>query len=160
LSCLIFIGCGYKPSSQYAKKGIEGKVYVDLKVNFDNTRNSVLIKDAMNELILTEFDATLTNDKLLADTYVLISLISASHSSISTGEDGYTDTYRTTVVINVKYTKKGSEQKILNVSDYYDFTVDANSTVTDQKKKAAVKNASTKALSNLFSRIAVQNIKE
>jgi len=157
---LLFSGCGYKPSSYYAKKAIEGKVYVDLVMNMDNTQNTVFIKDAMNELILNEFTATLTNDKEEADTYVVVSLSSASHSSISTGDDGYTDSYRTTVVINVKYTKKGLKTKSLNVSDYYDFSVDSDSVVTDQKKKTAVKNAASKALSNLFSKIAVQNMKE
>lgn len=160
LSFLIFSGCGYKPSSYYAKKAIEGKVYVDLKMNIDNTQNSVFVKDAMNELILNEFNASLTDNKEEADTYVVISLSSVSHSSISTGDDGYTDSYRTRVVINVKYAKKGLTEKSLRVSDYYDFTVDSDSVVTEQKKKTAVKNASEKALSNLFSKISVQNMKE
>jgi len=160
LTFLFFSGCGYKPSSYYAKKEIEGKVHVDLIMNMDNTRNTVFVKDAMNALILNEFSGKLTNNKEEADTYVVVSLSSVNHSSISTGDDGYTDSYRTTVVINVKYTKKGLKTKILNVSDYYDFSVDSDSIVTDQKKKTAVKNAAAKALDNLFSKIAVQNMKE
>jgi len=160
LALLLFSGCGYKPSSYYAKKAIDGKVYVDLVMNMDNTRNTVLVKDAMNALILNEFSAKLTNNKEEADTYVVISLSGVSHSSINTGDDGYTDSYRTTVVVNIKYTKKGLKTKSLNVSDYYDFSVDSDSVVTDQKKKTAVKNAAAKALDNLFSKIAVQNIKE
>jgi len=158
LTVFIFIGCGYKPASSYAKTAIEGDVYVDLKIDINNSQNSVLVKDAMNEMILNQFSASLTNNKEEADTYVLVSLSGVSHRSISSDDDGYTKSYRTTVSINVSYNKVNEEIKSLSVSDYYDYTVDSDSIITDQKKKVAVKIASTKALSNIFSKIAVQSM--
>ena len=159
LTVFLFIGCGYKPSSTYAKTAIEGNVYVDLKIDIDNSQNSVLVKDAMNEMVLNEFNASLTNNKKDADTFVLVELSSVSHSSISTGDDGYAKSYRTTVSIKMSYNKLNEEIKTVSVSDYYDYTVDSDSIVTDQKKKVAVKIASTKALSNIFSKIAIQSMK-
>ncbi len=154
----LLVGCGYKPSSYYAKTEIEGKVYVDLKIDIDNTQNSVYVKDAMNEMILNQFNASLTHDRKKADTYVLVALSSVSHTSISSDSDGYAKSYRTTVNIKISYTKIGGTKKSLTVSDYYDYTVDSDSVITDQKKKVAVKIASTKALSNIFSKIAVKSM--
>lgn len=156
----VFIGCGYKPSSHYAKQEIEGNVYVDLVVDIDNAQNSVYVKDAMNEMILNQFDALLTHNKEKADTYVTVALSSVSHTSISSDTDGYAQSYRTTVNIKMTYKQKSKELKKVSVSDYYDYTVDSDSIVTDQKKKIAVKIASTKALSNIFSKIAVNSMKE
>ena len=156
----LFAGCGYKPSSYYAKAEIEGEVYVELEIDIDNTQNSIYVKDAMNEMILNQFNATLTENKEHADTHVLVELGGVSHSSVSSDNDGYAQSYRTTVSIKIKYTKKGKESKTLSVSDYYDYTVDNDSVITDQKKKIAIKIASTKALSNLFSKIAVTSMKE
>ena len=157
---VLFIGCGYKPSSHYAKNAIEGRVFVDLKISIDNAKNSVYVKDAMNEMILNQFNAVLTNDKNIADTYVTVALSSVSHTSISTDNDGYAKSYRTSVSINMTYKKRDSKSISVSVSDYYDYTVDSDSVITDQKKKVAVKIASTKALSNLFSKIAVTSMKE
>lgn len=158
LTVTLFVGCGYKPSSSYAKTAIEGNVYVDLKIDIDNSQNSVLVKDAMNEMVLNEFNASLTNNKKEADTFILVDLSGVSHSSISTGDDGYTKSYRTTVSIKVSYNKINEEIKTVSVSDYYDYTVDSDSVITDQKKKVAVKIASTKALSNIFSKIAIKSM--
>jgi len=109
-------------------------------------------------MVLNEFNASLINNKKEADTFILVELESVSHTSISTGDDGYTKSYRTTVSIKMSYHKKNKKIKIVSVSDYYDYTVDSDSVITDQKKKVAVKIASTKALSNIFSKIAIKSI--
>lgn len=156
----LFVACGYKPSSHYAKNAISGDVYVDLVVDIDNTQNSVYVKDAMNEMILNQFKASLTNNKELADTIVVVSLSSVSHTAMNTNEDGYVNSYRTTVVISVTYNKRNEKKKTLSVTDYYDYSVDTDSIITDQKKQTAVKIAATKALTNLFSKIAVNSMQE
>lgn len=157
---LLLIGCGYKPSSYYAKNAITGNVYVELKVDINNAQNSVYVKDAMNEMILNQFEASLTEDKSIADTLVTVLLSSVSHSALSTDSDGYTNSYRTTVNISIIYEKRDEKIKSLSVSDYYDYTVETDSGITDQKKNTAVKIASTKALSNIFSKIAIKTMKE
>lgn len=160
LISIFFLGCGYKPASYYANKAIDGAVYVDLKVDIDNTENSVYMKDLMNELILNQFDTFLVDDKSKADTYVSVALSSIGYSSISTDNDGYVESYRATVNIAITYQKKNEEIKTINVSDYYDYTVDTDSTITEQKKRSAVKSAAIKAFNNVFSKIAVNNMKE
>ena len=160
LISVLFLGCGYKPSSYYAKDAIVGNVFVSLTVDIENTQSSVYVKDAMNEMILNQFKARLTDNKEKADTFVTVALSDVSHTAISSNDDGYTQSYRTTVNISVSYNKKDESAKTLSVSDYYDYSVDSDTSLTDQKKNIAAKIASTKALSNLFSKIAVNSMKE
>jgi len=155
-----FIGCGYKPSSYYAKNAISGKVYVDVSIDINNAQNSVLIKDAMNELVLNQFNAKLTDNKTNADTIVLVKLSSVSHKAISSDTAGYAQTYRTTVAINVAYHKKNERNVNISVSNYYDYSVDEDSVVTTQKKQEAIKIAANKALSDIFSKIAINTMKD
>jgi hypothetical protein len=157
---LLFIGCGYKPTSYYAKSSIVGAVYVDLKVDIDNSENSVFVKDAMNEMILNQFDVVLVDDKSMADTYVTVELSNVSHTSISTDEDGFVQSYRTSVTVKMTYQKIDEKKYTVEVNDYYDYTVDSDSTITDQKKKIAIKIAASKAFSNIFSKIAVNSMKD
>ena len=138
---LVLVGCSYKPSSYYAKSAIVGKVYVDLKVDIENAQNSVSVKDATNEMILNQFDAILTDKKEEADTLVVVSLSSVGHSTLTTGDDGYTKRYRTSVTIEMSYQKTGEEKKTIKVNDFYDYSIESDSIITDQKKKLAVKRS-------------------
>jgi outer membrane lipopolysaccharide assembly protein LptE/RlpB len=160
MSVALFTGCGYKPSSHYAKNAISGDVYVELNVDISNAQNSVYVKDAMNEMILNQFKANLADDKETADTLVTVALSSVSHTVMSTDDNGYAQSYRTTVNISVTYKKKNQKRKSISVSNYYDYTIDGTSVITDQKKNTAVKIASTKALSDIFSKIAITDMKE
>jgi len=159
-SLFIMSGCGYKPSVYYAKNEITGKVYVDLVMDMENSRNSVLVKDAMNEMILNRFNAQLTQNKDEADTYVVVQLGRVSHSVMASDNEGYAKTYRANVSISVQYQKKDGVKKYVSVSNYYDYNVEADALVSDQQKEEAVKNAAVKALGDLFSKIAVNSFKE
>lgn len=154
-----FSGCGYKPSSYYAKNAIKGDVYVDMEINIDNAQNSVLIKDAMNEVVLNQFKANLTSNKKDADTLVTVNLASLSNTAVISDDEGYIKTYRATVNIDVSYQAKGKSKVSLKVTNYYDYSVDFDSVVTEQKKQEAIKIAATKALSDIFSKIAVSTLK-
>jgi outer membrane lipopolysaccharide assembly protein LptE/RlpB len=160
ISIGLFLGCGYKPSSYYAKNAISGDVYVELNVDISNAQNSVYVKDAMNEMIMNQFKANLTDDKTKADTFVTVALSSVSHTAMSTDDSGYAASYRTTVSISVTYQKRDQEKRTIRVSNYYDYTVDPTSVITDQKKNVAVKIAATKALTDIFSKIAINDMKE
>lgn len=160
ISLIGFSGCGYKPSSYYAKGAIEGKVFVDVIIDIENSNNAVYIKDAINEMVLNRFKGSLVFDKKEADSYIIIDLKSISNSAIETDTTGYTRTYRTRVNAKVSYKSKDTPFKTISVSDYYDYIVDASSSVTTQKRNEAIRIASTKAISNIFSKIAVNNMQE
>ncbi len=158
LSLVGFTACGYKPSSYYAKGAIEGKVFVDVLIDIENSSNAVYIKDAINQMVLNRFKGSLVFDKKEADSYIIIDLKSISNTAIETDTTGYTRTYRARVNAKVSYKSKNTPFKTISVSDYYDYIVDASSTVTTQKRNEAIRIASEKAISNIFSKIAVNNM--
>jgi hypothetical protein len=155
---LLFLGCGYKPTSYYAKNEIDGYVFVRLSVNINNTQGSVLAKDAINKMIIHKFNSSLTDDIEKADTIVDISLGSVGHSVLQTDDKGYASLYRTVAKINLTYYNvKKNLPKSISATGRYDYAIDENSVITDDKKIQAVAIATKNALKDIFSNIAVQN---
>ncbi len=161
-SILFFNGCGYKPTAYYVKNELSGNIYVKSSIDIKNSENSVLIKDIINELVISEFNSKIVNKKEEADLIISAKLLSVEHQGMETSIDGYTTLYRATVKIKISYNKIGydNKKKVIVVSDYYDYAVDVDSIVSSQKKLDAVRLASSKALTNVFSKIAVKTFKK
>jgi hypothetical protein len=161
LFALLLTSCGYKPSLNYARDSIDGLVYVEVKFSNQNPKNTVLIKDAMNELVITKFGAKLTHHKELADTLIYLKLKSYSLGEVSFDKDGYIKLYRAKVSIATTYSKyangKKSSTKSFTTSGFYDFSIDDDSSITDEKTFEAIKESSSKALNEIISKIAVSN---
>ena len=111
LTIFIFTSCGYKPSMNYARDSIDGLVYVKVKFSNQNPKNTVLIKDAMNELVIAKFGRKLTHHKELADTIINLKLKSYSLGEISFDKDGYIKLYRAKVSIATTYSKYKNGKK-------------------------------------------------
>ncbi len=156
---LVFVSCGYKPGSTYAKNEIKGKVFVDLKVNIEDPKNSVLIKDAMNELLVHKLDSKLVSKKELADTIVIVSLNSTSFGALQYDNDGYVKLYKATSSVSVNYSNDDISRSF-SVSGTYDFSIDSGGTISDTKRFEAIKIASTKALDEVISKIAILSFKK
>jgi hypothetical protein len=155
---LFIVGCGYKPSSYYTKQEIYGKVYVQTKIDVKNTTNSVLIKDAINSMIVNQFNAKIVNNIKDANTLVDASLTSVKTTTLQT-QDGYGKLYKTTVTIKVNYKDlKTSKSKSITVTGTYNYSIDEDSVITQAKRDESIKIASQKALSNIISKIAINSI--
>jgi hypothetical protein len=154
----IFTGCGYKPMSEFATK-IRGKVYVDISVNVNDPKNSVLIKDAMHEILVSRFKSTITKESSLADTNIRLTLNSATLTAIEYDKQGYVRLYRQTVSISAKYHGEFGNGST-KVSGNYDFSVDNDSTISDTKRFEAIKIASLKALEDILSKLAIESFKK
>ena len=156
---IIFTSCGYKSTAHYSTNEITGKTYVDVMIDIKNANHTVLIKDAIIELLIGKFNAKITNNKYIADTIVKGSLVSVTEKQLQTDTSGYSKVYRETVKIKISYNKKNKPIKSFELTNYYDFTVDSDSSITETKKEEAIKIAITKALSDIFSNIAVNSFK-
>lgn len=156
LVVFVFTACGYKPSSQYAKKQLEGSVYVNLIINLEDPRNAVIIKDAMHELIIHRLDSKLVFDKTKADTIVNVKLNSVSLQELQDDEKGYANLYRAVVSILVSYEKDG-KKKSFTVRGDNEFSINSGATVTDTKRFEAIRAASSKAIEEIISKLAVQS---
>ena len=156
---LLFTACGYKPSSYYAKEQLKGKIFINLIIDLKDPRNSVLIKDAMNEILVHRLDSKLVNKRELADTIVDLRLNSVSMNLLQDDERGYSKLYNAVVSIYVNYTNNKVSESF-NVTGDYDFSIDDGTTITDTKRFEAIRRASSKALEEVISKIAVNSFKK
>ena len=159
--CLIFVfnACGYKPTASYAINALSSNVYIEVPIDIYNARNSVLIKDALTELIVNKFELRTTTKKQFASSFIKAKLLSVAHKELQSDISGYAKVYRETVKVEVKYNKKDQKEKVITVSNYFDFIVNNDSTITQSKKDEAIKIAINKALSEVFSKIAISSYK-
>ncbi len=159
LIALFFLGCGYKPSSHYVKEQISGNIFVDLYVDLKDPKNTVLIKDAMNEILVHRLNAKLVDNKKDADTIISLKLGSVSLIESSYDNEGYTKLYKAIVNIVVAYDNKKVKNSF-SVSGTHDFSLDNSDTITDTKRFEAIKIAASKALEEVISKIAVNSFRK
>ncbi|MFA7083341.1 MAG: LPS assembly lipoprotein LptE [Arcobacteraceae bacterium] len=156
---LLFAGCGYKPTSHYAKEKIKGNVFVDMFISIEDPKNSVIIKDAMSEILVSRFGAKLVHDKKLADTTLFLRLNRVSMQVLQYDAQGYEKLYRATVNIHVKYASV-EEKGSVTVTGSYDFAVDGQYEISEAKRFEAIKNAASKALEEVISKLAIETFRK
>ncbi|MCG3678090.1 LPS assembly lipoprotein LptE [Aliarcobacter butzleri] len=156
----LFVACGYKPSTYYAKKEMEGNVYVKLDVSLVDPRNSVLVKDAVTKILIQKLDSNLVDKEKDADVVMNLGISSVNLSALQYDAKGYNKLYKAEVFIRVDYYRKENGiKKSFTVDGEYDFAVDIGGTITDANRYDAITKASDQAVSEIVSRIAVQSFK-
>lgn len=157
VSVIVFIlsGCGYKPASWYAKEAIQGDVFVDVVINVVDPRNAVLVKDAMNEIIISKFGNKLTKERSKAQTIVTLKLGTASLTAIQYNPTGYVRLYRSRVPVEVTYNNK-NKKGAFTITGEHDFSIGDDTVISDSKRFEAIKNAASDALDEIVSRLAVE----
>ena len=154
------VACGYKPSSYYAKKEMEGNVFVKLNVSLEDPKNSVLVKDAINKLLIQKLDSRLVKDETLADVIMNVEINSVSIHTLQYDTLGYNKLYRAYIVLKISYFRKSDEiRKSFTVDGEHDFSVDDGTTITETKRFDAISSAADKALNEVLSKIAVSSFR-
>jgi len=151
-----FYGCGYKPMTEYTKKVFTDKVYVDVDVYLRDPENAVLVKDALNEVIISRFNAKLTSKKT-ATTQLKIKFERVTFSPIQYDSNGYAVFYRAKVTLNINYkvkNRKGTER----VVGYYDFPIEPNAVISDSKRFEAIRFGAEKAVDSFISLVAARGV--
>jgi len=147
---LLFIGCGYKPSSTYTKKSINQKVYVGIEVNPKEPTNIPFIKDSMIEAVVSRFHSRAVS-KESADTVINIELKSVNFTPLTYDSNGYVTAYRALISLVIKYGKPNESPNLFYASGEYDFNIEPNSVISDTNRQDAIKNASAKAIDSFIS---------
>ncbi len=151
-----FSGCGYKPATTFTKKVLSDRIYTDVEVYLRDPENAVLVKDALNEAIVSRFGARVSNRKD-ATTIVHVKFNDVSFTPIQYDVNGYAIYYRAKVSLKIRYeapTGKGTE----TVSGFYDFPIQPRAIISDSLRFLAIKNGSGKALDAFVSRITRRGV--
>ena len=154
LSTILISGCGYKPMTEYTKNIFTDKVYVDVDIYLRDPENAVLVKDALNEAVISRFNAKLTSKKD-ATTQLKVKFERVSFSPIQYDSNGYAIFYRAKVTLNISYIvngKKGFEK----VVGYYDFPIEPNAVISDAKRFEAIRFGAEKAIDSFVSLMSMR----
>jgi hypothetical protein len=154
LFSLLFLGCGYKPTAHFAKGVLGSKVSVAVDVYAVDPENSVIIKDAILQALVTRFRVVTTGRKYSV-THLDVKLNSIGESSIEYDSNGYVIAKRITTTLGITRHTKGVK-KSYNVTGLFDFSIEPNATVSDSDRFKAIKEASLKAIDALIVKLAVE----
>ncbi len=155
---ILFVGCGYKPSSYYQKEIIGNKIYVNVNINVKNPKDSLFLKDAVNQAVIDTFGGVLSS-KEDSTTQVLLSIKSVSLSAIDFDNNGYPILYRVTSSIATQIIDKNKKPYSFTTSGTYDFAINPNSVVSDNLKHIAIRQSLLRALGELSSKVAITGMK-
>ncbi len=158
LIAVVISGCGYKPSSYYAKQALGDRLYAEVTISRQDPRNSVLIKDAVNEAIVSRFGGKLVT-KEQADSVLRVNIQSISFSPTVYDTYGYVIAYKTTVVLAMQYENANKKIEYLTATGEYDFSIEANSVISDTNRFEAIRYAANDALDEFVSKIAIKGLR-
>jgi hypothetical protein len=152
LLALSFVGCGYKPSTQYTHPILGDKIETSVSISITNPTDSIFLKDALNEAVLSVFNAKVTNND--ADSQISLKVSSAGVSPLDYDKNGYAILYRANASITAYVKDVNGTTSSYSGSGSYDFSVESESVVTDEVKHNAIKEAFLKALQMIEFKIA------
>jgi len=151
---MLFSGCGYKPLTKYTKNVFTDRVYVDVDVYLRDPENAVLVKDALNEAVVSRFNSKLVK-KSDATTHLKVKFENVTFNPIQYDSNGYAIFYRAKVTLKISYNsnnKKGQEK----VVGFYDFPIEPNAVISDSKRFESIRFGAQKALDSFVARIAMR----
>ncbi|HIO91009.1 MAG TPA: hypothetical protein EYG69_04475 [Campylobacterales bacterium] len=155
ITVLFLSSCGYKPTHIYTKNVLGDKIYVDVEISLSDPQNSVLITDSINEAVISKFRSSLVSENR-ADFKLKVSLNSIGFTPIQYDDDGYVISYKSVVSLKINYIDRFSKTQTITSSGDYDFSIEANSIISDNKRFEAIKFAALKAIDQFISKISVR----
>ena len=165
LLIVVFItACGYKPTVHYSREVLGERIHVDVSISRKDPKNSVLIKDAVNESVITRLGGKLS-PKETADSELFVKIGSISFSPILYNKYGYVTSYKAKVSLKIEYIKKDGKSEKFSTVGEYDFPIaedengKTNSVISDGNRFEAIKLASLDALNEFVSQIALRGMK-
>jgi hypothetical protein len=158
VSLILFTGCGYKPSSKYARQVVGEKVSTSIVISAQDPENTVVIKDAVDSAIIEIFHASLV-DRKYSDSHLNFSITPPTYTPIQYDANGFIIAYRATIVLSVVRVTKNS-QKRYSSRGTYDFSVVPNAVITDQERFDAIKFSASKAINSFIAQVSAEGSRE
>ena len=158
LAVALLAGCGYRPASKITQSVLGEKVFIDVLISVKDPKNSVLIKDALKEAMIGRLGRNVVS-KEEAQTEIYATLGSVGFSATVYDQDGYVTAYKARVNLRITTVFETGERETITASGEYDFTIEANSVISDSRRFEAIKNASIDALDEYVAAISVRGMR-
>jgi len=159
LSLLAFIiigvvGCGYKPSSKYAREVLGNRVSTSVVISQTDPENSVIIKDAVDKAVIEIFHSNLV-EKRYATTHLSLRMSVPSYTPVQYDTNGFIIGYRARITLMITRESKEIKKNYTAVGTY-DFAITPNSVLTEQQRFDAIKFSSFKAISAFVAQVSAE----
>ncbi|CZE47580.1 LPS assembly lipoprotein LptE [Campylobacter geochelonis] len=160
---IFVVGCGYRPVARVADSILADSVFVDVVMSKTDPQNTVAIKDAVREGIVSRLHRRLA-PKQSAQSYIIASIKSLSFTALTYDQYGYITSYRANLTINFQTKLKDGSVVNLSGSGDHDFRVtrlvkssrDTSSVISDKDRYDAIQNASTQAFDEFVAALSVK----
>lgn len=153
---LVFLtSCGYKPVSKVSQNILGKRVYADVKISIKDPENTVLLKDALLEAVVSRFGSSLV-EKSYAQTLINVAIQSVTFKPIIYDKNGYVTSYKTRVILKIDTIFNDDKKQTYFANGEYDFPIEANSIISDTKRFEAIKNSSLDALDEYIAYISIK----
>jgi hypothetical protein len=151
---LLLAGCGYQPSSHYAKSVVGESVSTEVVIRMEDPQNTVIIKDAVDTAVITKFRTALV-PKNQAQTHLKISIGSVSFRPLRYDVNGYVVTYRTIVVMSINRISDGKSASYTTKGSH-DFEIEPNAIISDQARFEAIRQGAQKGIDSFVAQVAAE----
>lgn len=144
--------CGYKPMAFFANKALGDRVCVKMRLNLENTEESIRIKDTINEAIYTRFHAQVVDEKE-ADTILNVDVQNIKDAIIATNAQGFATFYRVYITIRYTFTRGEKTFNFVNPG-YYDYAASLSSPLTTYNNRTvAIIEAAKQSIDRFISQV-------
>ena len=157
LSLVIFAlvsGCGYRPSSHFAKKVLGDRVYTKVDVSLATPENSVLTKDALNKALRTRLKTIVTR-KEDADSMLSVMYESVTFIPLQYDKNGYVVEYQVNMKLKFTFEKDGKVE-IRRTIGRYEFPIFPTAIIAYDVQLKAIEQSSINALDQFFAYVAAK----
>lgn len=163
---VMIVGCGYRPIASISKDIFDESVFVNVKIDKKEPKNSVWITDAVKEGMVSRLGLALSSDEN-APTRIDVAINSFEYTPLSYDDLGYITAYKVTLSLSFKTTLKNGAIVEKNTSGEHDFSVSrkikntrfADSVISDTERFEAIKEASKEAFDEYISYLAIIGLK-
>ena len=147
-------GCGYRPSSYFAKKVLGDRIYTKVDVSFATPENSVLTKDALNKALRTRLKTIVTR-KEDADSMLKVVYESTTFIPLQYDKNGYATEYQVNLKLKFTFEKDGKVETKRTIGRY-EFPIFPTAIIAYDVKLKAIEQSSVKALDQFFAYLAAK----
>jgi hypothetical protein len=151
---LVFLGCGYKPSSKHARTVVGERISTNVIISSQDPENTVVIRDAVDSAVIEIFRASLV-EKNYADTHLVFMLQPPVYAPVQFDSNGFIVGYRATITLTIVRKTKGTEKRY-SAHGTYDFSVNPNSVLTEQQRFDAIKFSAAKAITSFVAQVSAE----
>lgn len=153
---IVFLaGCGYTPIAHHTKEVFGDRIFVEVKIDVRDPKNSVTLKDEVSKAIFKKLHTAISN-KEDSNAVIEIVLKNISFSPLAENTIGFSTFYQCKTQIEFKYTNKATQKtRIFTKEGYYNFALGDISIITDSIRMEAINKAVLNTLDSFISQIGI-----